>query len=47
MDTTNWHDKATELRFNTQAYINGKLTNAISDDTFEIINPATENTSLM
>ncbi|MGI9893941.1 aldehyde dehydrogenase [Vibrio natriegens] len=41
MDTTNWHDKATELRFNTQAYINGKLTNAISDDTFEIINPAT------
>ncbi|MBR9789455.1 MAG: aldehyde dehydrogenase [Vibrionaceae bacterium] len=41
MDTTNWHDKATELRFNTQAYINGKLTNAVSKDTFEIINPAT------
>ncbi|MBR9874737.1 MAG: aldehyde dehydrogenase [Vibrionaceae bacterium] len=41
MDTTNWQDKATELRFNTQAYINGKLTNAVSKDTFEIINPAT------
>ncbi|MGR5068873.1 MULTISPECIES: aldehyde dehydrogenase [Vibrio] len=41
MDTITWHDKAETLSFSTQAFINGKLTSSITNDTFEIINPAT------
>ncbi|MGR5235943.1 aldehyde dehydrogenase [Vibrio alfacsensis] len=41
MDTKTWHDKAKALSFSTQAFINGKLTSSTTNDTFEIINPAT------
>lgn len=41
MDTITWHEKANALSFSTQAFINGKLTSAVTNDTFEIVNPAT------
>lgn len=36
-----WRLKAASLKFSTQAFIDGKFTNAISGKTFESINPAT------
>jgi gamma-glutamyl-gamma-aminobutyraldehyde dehydrogenase/4-guanidinobutyraldehyde dehydrogenase/NAD-dependent aldehyde dehydrogenase len=44
MDTMIWHDKAETLSFSTQAFIDGKLHDALSRDTFEVINPATGHT---
>ncbi|MDE2238941.1 MAG: aldehyde dehydrogenase [Rhodospirillales bacterium] len=36
-----WRSKAESLKFRSQAFINGKFTNAVSGKTFDSINPAT------
>src|ERR1700757_4964425 len=39
--STSWHDRARSLTFRTQAFIDGRYTDAASGATFDSINPAT------
>jgi acyl-CoA reductase-like NAD-dependent aldehyde dehydrogenase len=40
-DRTSWHERARTLSFRTQAFIDGRYTDAASGATFDSINPAT------
>src|SRR5215475_11381541 len=40
-DNVSWHERARMLEFRTQAFIDGRYTDAASGATFDSINPAT------
>jgi 4-guanidinobutyraldehyde dehydrogenase / NAD-dependent aldehyde dehydrogenase len=40
-DSVSWHERARRLEFRTQAFIDGRYTDAASGATFDCINPAT------
>ena len=40
-DSVSWHDRARQLEFRTQAFIDGRYLDAASGATFDCINPAT------
>src|SRR6516225_1112141 len=40
-DSVSWHERARRLEFRTQAFIDGRYTDAVSGATFDCINPAT------
>src|ERR1700758_1125996 len=40
-DTISWHERARTLSFRTQAFIDGRYTDAASGATFDSVNPAT------
>src|SRR3979490_2956214 len=40
-ETISWHERARQLEFRTQAFIDGRYLDAASGATFDSINPAT------